>query len=234
MRTGQGSPLVVLTSILAPLSFWRRWIVSPPLPMTRPTADCGTSMVSSASGRRPRLPPPWPSSAKDEIMLAARRTCSEVPDKWTLQTSSPFSTWILAPVCCRTSLICAPRAPMIRPVAEIGNSSVSDTSPGSPPSPGGGLPPRLSPPSATRILTIARARSIWSGVPWICTLQYSSAFSTVIRDPLCWRTSEIFAPLAPMMPPMQEIGNSRMTSSSPGAGPSLKLCLRSPPSPGPF
>mmetsp|Transcript_33325 Transcript_33325/g.105590 ORF Transcript_33325/g.105590 Transcript_33325/m.105590 type:complete len:327 (-) Transcript_33325:906-1886(-) len=216
MRTTQGSPSFVLTSSLAPLSLWRRWIVSPPLPMTRPTMDRGTSIWSFASERRG----PWPSSERATTIFRARSTCSGVPEIWTLQQSSSFSTETLAPLCCRTSEIWAPREPMILPVAATGNSrllvtALPPTLPRSTPqlSPRGCPPRAASEPnsSSAKCLTMFLARSTCSGKPEMVTLQRPSPFSTWTLAPLCCRTSEIFDPRAPMMPPINDTGNSSVS-----------------------
>mmetsp|Transcript_118231 Transcript_118231/g.329753 ORF Transcript_118231/g.329753 Transcript_118231/m.329753 type:complete len:321 (-) Transcript_118231:646-1608(-) len=224
MRTRQGSPSLVFTSSLAPLSLWRRWMVSPPLPMTRPTMERGTSIWSLASARRT----PWPSSAKATIIFRARSTCSGVPEIWTLQQSSSFSTETFAPLCCRTSEIWAPRDPMILPVAATGNSRLLETV----------LPPTLLPEllqlspldwplrtpsrlisSSARFFTSSLARSTCSGVPLIVTLQRPSPFSTCTLAPLCCRTSEILEPRVPMMPPMSDTGKSSVSEWPPPGPP---------------
>mmetsp|Transcript_23538 Transcript_23538/g.65977 ORF Transcript_23538/g.65977 Transcript_23538/m.65977 type:complete len:356 (+) Transcript_23538:206-1273(+) len=180
--------------------------LAPPLPLRRPPAD-------------------WLSSAKPWINVFARSTCSCVPVTLTWQQSSSFSIWTFAPLCCRTSEILAPREPMILPVAATGYFTVSETE--LPPPPvmlewsARPLPPPCPPsacariwtlrPSSARRRTMPRALPTCSGVPEICTRQTSSSFSTWTLAPLCCRTSEIFAPRDPMMPPISETGNSMVS-----------------------
>mmetsp|Transcript_48612 Transcript_48612/g.145164 ORF Transcript_48612/g.145164 Transcript_48612/m.145164 type:complete len:390 (+) Transcript_48612:245-1414(+) len=213
MRTRQGSPSLVFTSSLAPLSRCSRWMVSPPLPMTRPTIERGTSIWSLASARRV----PWPSSARAATIFRARSTCSGVPEICTLQQSSSFSTETFAPVAALTSEIWAPREPMILPVAATGNSMVLVTllPPVLLPEPQvslRGWPPPRGPSrassSSARFLTSSFALSTCSGVPEMVTLQRPSPFSTWTLAPLCCLTSEILAPRMPMMPPIRATGNS--------------------------
>mmetsp|Transcript_80977 Transcript_80977/g.224977 ORF Transcript_80977/g.224977 Transcript_80977/m.224977 type:complete len:231 (-) Transcript_80977:250-942(-) len=126
-RTMHGSPVFVSMSILAPLSRCKRDTVSPPLPMSLPTDDMGTAIVSSSLGGYLRAPPPPPpvSSARAVKRERAFWTCSSVPAMCTVHTSMPFSTEIRAPLCARTSAMAAPREPMMRPVTVAGNSAVS-------------------------------------------------------------------------------------------------------------
>mmetsp|Transcript_15262 Transcript_15262/g.44659 ORF Transcript_15262/g.44659 Transcript_15262/m.44659 type:complete len:208 (-) Transcript_15262:311-934(-) len=144
---------------------------------------------------------------------------------------------------------------MMRPVAATGNSRLLETalpptllpplslqlwprsrSPPPPPQLSPRSPPRGRPPpppplssSSASCLTRLLARSTCSGVPVIVTRQRPSPFSTWTRAPLCCRTSEIFEPRVPMMPPMSDTGNSSTSLVPPpdtsGAPPPPELVL---------
>mmetsp|Transcript_22756 Transcript_22756/g.50292 ORF Transcript_22756/g.50292 Transcript_22756/m.50292 type:complete len:377 (+) Transcript_22756:555-1685(+) len=153
---------------------------------------------------------------------------------FTRQQFSSFSTCIFAPLACLTSLILAPRAPMMPPVAVVGNSKeleVISLTWSSPPLPAGPSPLPLLDVfrggsfSSAVTLTMTLALSTWSFVPVMWTLQMSSTFSTVSLAPLCCRISAIFEPFVPMILPVTFAGSSR-ESVMEGPSPSLEAaCL---------
>ena len=110
-------------SILQPVSSCSRRMVSPPLPMTRPS-DPSHAIDSSASNgplggtNLPPPPPPPPPLSPASAMTfftaaEPRMTCSVVPD--TTHSPAPRSMDILAPLSSWSRRMVSPPLPMMRP-----------------------------------------------------------------------------------------------------------------------